>query len=156
MSDRLITTSTCCSGIGAPETSDMAIERAAIAYLTGIKSHLTQKDATAGITFRSLWAMDFVMACQEELLALPSPPMCCFQDLLHHLPDHLRPMCGLDGGLERHATYLKKILPQADIRMDLWCCAHGRVCRVRSADLHTAGTPCTDHSSQGKMVMRHA
>ena len=54
---REITTSTCCSGIGTPETADAAITNAAEAFLRDT-SGATQH----AVKFKPLWCMDFVRA----------------------------------------------------------------------------------------------
>lgn len=75
-------------------------------------------------------------------------------DLLDHVPDSLRSACGPEDSVnEKSPAELKSILPDAPIKLNIPCVVHGRACRMQRADLHTAGTPCTDHSTQGKIVM---
>eukprot|EP00969_Alexandrium_andersonii_P165991 7334622-Alexandrium_andersonii.AAC.1 len=74
--------------------------------------------------------MDFVASCRCELQSLPHPPQCVFVDLLEHVPDNLRSACGLEdnGAHEKTPAELKKILPDAPIKLMLHCVVHGRAC----------------------------
>ena len=104
-------------------------------------------------TFRSLWSLECHKSCQQEILAwdkFQRCDSCCFSNILDFTPKKYRKAVGLDGGDERPANNLAACLCQCDVAERAWCVRHGRFCRPTTADLHVAGTPCTDHSSFGK------
>ena len=108
---------------------------------------------TRAPTFQSIWSWEKNWSCQNEILALDDSSgdqSCLFGDILLCTPDEHRKKVGLDGGVEWPASKLEKILPYCDVKVRAKCKRHCRVCRVKKADIHFAGTSCTDHSSFGK------
>ena len=72
---------------------------------------------------------------------------CCFGDILDVTPQKYRKLVGLDGGKEQPATKLARRLCKCDVKTEAWCFTHQRMCRIKSADIHVAGSPCKDHST---------
>ena len=142
VADRVVYTSSACSGVAQDTVADASTTSAASAFL--------QANAPPGrrpISFVALYAIDKSEQCIEELLAGPSPPQHVFKDLLSFLPNHLRKPCGLDGGTELSVRQLKNMIPKCKLKATAWCYKCGDMCAPRRADLHRAGTPCPDYSA---------
>ena len=108
---------------------------------------------TRAPTFESIWSLEKNRSCQHEILALDDASgdeSCLFGDILLFTPNEHRKKVGLDGGVEWPASKLEDILPYCDVKVKARCKRHRRKCRLKVADVHVAGTSCTDHSSFGK------
>ena len=148
ISNRTASTSSAFSGIGTDITADSVHSHC---FQEFINENWTGDHACkpVAVKFESKFAMDFDNKCIEELLAHPAGSGCVFKDVLEFAPSSLRTACGLDGGAELPGETLRKVLPTCQVLLHGWCYRHGKVCALQRADRHSAGSPCTDHSSFG-------
>jgi len=153
LTNRTINSSTAFSGVGGPEVGDTQIENTLRAKLDRLKQQgqamqrlLANREP---LRFVPMWAIESNTKCWEELLSLPNPPLHIFTDIREFVPRHLRKSVGLDGGQELPSTELRKTLPFCKPLLRGWCVVCGSNCYLTHTALHTAGSPCTDHSSMG-------
>ena len=157
LSDRMITHSSAYSGVLAPETSAEIISKTSHAFLH-------DRGCAAGpILCRQLWACENNLQAQEVIMAHESGPACCFDDLVSLAPEAVRKAIARNPDIDPY--HVKDLLqtiargPKPWGPRFAWCVRHGRMCKIISSDMHTAGNTCTDHSSfgkQSKMAGRHA
>jgi site-specific DNA-cytosine methylase len=133
------TISTAFSGVDTPATA-----WAHLRHTFGKRLQRTADDCG------NLHAIESNAAAQAELLIHPAGPQCIFGNILLFWKPAAQ-------------VLLSKLPPNADVMDTMWevvrtgraveqtsmCLRHGRVCTVRSARLHVAGTPCTDWSELG-------
>ena len=130
-----LTYSTSFSGIDAPGTA-----------LCMIGGH-------AQLTAVHLWAAEKDKHCCYELLMHPHSPQCLFGDvhdlidprIRHTLVTEAHRMDFLD--LSKIVKSGRMLIGQAP------CSLHHKDCKPKRAELHVAGTPCVDFSSQGARRM---
>lgn len=156
MTNRRVTTSIAFSGIGSPETSDYQINRATRRKLQKMIAsekceHGRQRlERRSPINLCNIWCIECSEKCWEELLCLPEPPVHIFTDISEFVAKHLRKAMGLDNGKELTSSELRELIPFSTLVSKAFCVVHGKRCTITKTDLHTAGSPCTDHSSMGK------
>ena len=151
ISNRTLTTYSAFSGIGSDAAADACIAAAARDVLKEL-GH----DEQPPLRFTSLCNIEVVGTCRNEVLSGPDPPRCMFGDIMEFAPPTLRRLCDramsdamLQWGDGSHMKGVRKALPKAMPNLTAYCFAHGRVCRLRRAHRHVAGTPCVDHSRFG-------
>lgn len=133
--------STSFSGVGAPDVAVDVLKHAAQEWLGLEPEHRVKYDC--------IFAVERDFVCQYELQLLPEPPQHIFGDItdfvnesfatifIKHLDrwsyDELVHFARTPNCVSRHAS----------------CVCHPtcRACRIETADLHIAGTPCVDFSS---------
>ncbi len=147
----VITTSTAFSGVGTPEVADEVIAATAATFLDNEwQDSWGERPQTP--TFRCEFAVDKSTACQEELLVLPGGPKHVFENIAEFCPQECRRMYGLVKGTpaERDNSKLEEaLLVTHRPKLRAGCLACGTPCLLRRCDVHTAGSPCTDHSTLG-------
>ncbi|CAE7199255.1 unnamed protein product [Symbiodinium natans] len=135
------------SGIDTPATSFIMMGTAICAELNMDKSHVP---APANMS-----AVEWSAQAREELLRHPHCPQHVFGDMNDFWRPHIAAQ--LDVLAANDTAINEVLLPlmrrgEATIRK-AWCYKHGQMCEVdRAADLHVAGTPCTDYSQRGLMM----
>ena len=124
----------------------------AAAFITkGCERWLDQPTGHAP-TFKSIWSLEWNRSCQHEISAWDkhmTDDSCCFGDILDFTPKKYRKLVGLDGGKELHSKKMGEKLCKCHVKTHEWCHVHSKMCRIKSADIHVAGSPCTDHSTFG-------
>ena len=106
-----------------------------------------------GPAWSNLFAIEWLGHSQDELLLADVPPQCLFGDIHSFIDSRVyRSVLSLD--LEK--------LTFDDLQSLMWrnglvqtygdCLTHGRRCPLRKAQVHMAGTPCTDWSHMGKRM----
>jgi len=101
------------------------------------------------IRFKADWCIELKPSNHEEILSLQNRPTHCFGDIREFVNKSFRKAVGLDKGTELPAKQLRKLIPFSKPRLQAHCYACGKECRLTSGDLHSCGSPCTDHSSMG-------
>ena len=152
LSNRTLTTSSAFSGIGSDAAADACIAAAARDVL-----HELGHNQQPPLRFISLYNIEIVGTCRNEVLSGPDPPRCMFGDILEFAPPKLRGLCmramadakHQNGQDTIHMEQLREALPKAVPKLTGYCFVHDRVCRLRRAYRHVAGTPCVDHSRFG-------
>ncbi len=148
-----ITTSSAFSGIGTPEFADACIAKTLVGFIQA------EWQSTWGPTpqcpsFVAEFAIDKSLSCQEELLSSGDhTPRHLFGDISGFCPADCREMYGLVKGrpMEQNPDVLRQALCFDHLpNLRHHCVACGGPCLLLKCDLHTAGSPCTDHSSLGK------
>ena len=103
---------------------------------------------------RNLAAIEFNQHAADELILIPNPPECVFNDVSDFASDEIKQVVGkLDDGAEYEISWsdLKAMIYQPGaVGLTAWCSRHRRMCRYKRGSCHVAGTPCTDWSPQGK------
>lgn len=145
LTGRCLTTSSSFSGIGTPEIADEIIAATVNTMFSGLA-----KGAT--LEFMPVSTVEMSGKCQEELLCLPKPPKHVFTNILFFLPLHVQRACGLHGCLPLPNSELKTLILTCEPSLRAWCVKCGKHCTLTRADIHRAGSPCTDASSMGKMT----
>ncbi len=147
----VITTSTAFSGVGTPEVADEVIAATAATFLDNEwQDSWGERPQTP--TFRCEFAVDKSTACQEELLVLPGGPKHVFENIAEFCPQEGRRMYGLVKGTPAETDNSKleeALLVTHRPKLRAGCVACGMPCLLRRCDVHTAGSPCTDHSTLG-------
>lgn len=128
---RRISVSTAFSGVGTPELSIRLLASA-------LNSHT---GATVPLLIEYLFGIEKRESCQEELLHLYDGPQCLFADQIGFICDGSRVKD------DSPPAFVRKVVFESRVFDSLWCIRHGDTCVCRRADLHIAGTPCTDFSS---------
>ena len=149
MTDRKLLMSDSYSGICANVTADSYIKNAAGSFVAGRDATLF-KDSVDAIEFDHLYSVEIKAKNRAEIIAHPDGPDCVFTNLLDFCEKRHRRACGLDGGKELRADELEALLPRSSVILDGFCERHNRICRMKSADGHTAGHTCVDHSAMGR------
>eukprot|EP00973_Karenia_brevis_P090199 12401424-Karenia_brevis.AAC.2 len=147
-SNRLLNTSSAFSGYGTDCISEKFITAAANKFLQKLPGPSASKPCP--ITFAPKYAIEYNKACQQELLIIENGPEHVYADILDFVPDSMRKSCGMDGGVQRSNAYLRRVLPFCKPKRSAWCLRHRKHCVIISTDIHSAGSPCQDHSSLGK------
>ena len=98
----------------------------------------------------SLCAVEYDTEAAIELRLVPDGPQCIHSDITGFASKDNQHMLKMDTDFsyDRLSTILLK--PGA-VRLASKCIVHGCDCTHRRADLHIAGTPCTDFSNMGSL-----
>ena len=136
VSGRSLTISSAFSGIGTPELSARLL-------VSALNSHISSLFGThVPMTVKSVWGIEKRASCQEELLHMEGGPACLFEDQAGFI----------DIGWSRitarsSVSFVRNLILHGRVLPSGWCLRHGDQCYCLRADLHVAGTPCTDFSS---------
>ncbi len=92
--------------------------------------------------------------CISELLTSPHGPDCLFTDINCMWADPIKRW--IDKVSKQRCPGVADALTPAVMsgracKRTAWCARHKRMCEVRAARTHYAGTPCVDESSMGSM-----
>ena len=100
-----------------------------------------------------MYAIEWLRPSREELLRAEVPPQCLFGDI-HSFIDSRVFRCVLNLDLEKLAFDQLQTLvwKQGLVQIEGSCLVCNGCCRLRRADDHMAGTPCTDWSHMGKRM----
>ena len=134
------------SGIDTPATAFIMLGTAICKQLGMDSSHVP--------TPANVYAVEWSAQAREELLHHPHCPQHVFGDINEFWRPHVASQ--LDALISNEHATDQVLLPlmrrgEATVRT-AWCFKHGKMCTVdRAADLHAAGTPCTDWSMRGLM-----
>ena len=136
LSNRTLTTSSAFSGIGSDAAADACIAAAGRDVL-----HELGHNQQPPLRFISLYNIEIVGTCRNEVLSGPDPPRCMFGDILEFAPPKLRGLCmramadaKLQNGQDTiHMEQLREALPKAVPKLTGYCFVHDRVCRMRRA-----------------------
>ena len=148
MTERTVLLSDSYSDISENVTADSYISNCARSLVADRLG--TCKDSVDPIRFEHLYSVELKPKSRAEILAHPASPRCVFSNLLEFCEPRHRRACGLDGGKELRADELEALLPRSSVILDGFCERHNRICRMKSADGHTAGHTCVDHSAMGR------
>eukprot|EP00969_Alexandrium_andersonii_P062463 2751495-Alexandrium_andersonii.AAC.1 len=75
---------------------------------------------------------------------MPNAPPCIFGDIGELVPPHLK------DDFNNCKADLITTLPRCRALRKAWCVQHQCQCEVKQADITSAGSHCTDHSSFGR------
>ena len=142
LGNRRITSSTCFSGIGAPETGS-GIFTAAVTAALG---------EDLGFEIQPKWAVELKQQAQQVLMSMPHPPEHVHQDVLDFLPKRLRRQVDKAMTTPPLSNELKHQISSCALQRSQWCVRSGTYVDVPRTEQHIAGSPCTEHSHLGKQV----
>ena len=160
VTSRRLTTSSCFSGMGTPEIADAIISNSVQEF---IKHYWDASwgDIPEGLDTSCAYAADFDAKCREELLVVPGMtcPQHVFGDVREFVAQDLRQAVGLDGGVPLMPSELREKMRaarhrKAAVRHQAWCYKCGKECRVTRTHIHTAGSPCVDHSMMNQKRLK--
>ena len=164
VANRRLTTSSCFSGMGTPEIADAIISNSVQEF---IKHHWDAswgdipEGPEGGLDTSCAYAADFDAKCREELLAVPGKtcPQHVFGDVREVVAQDIRQAVGLDGGVPLMPSELREKMRSARnrtaaVRRQAWCYKCGKECRVTRTHVHTAGSPCVDHSMMNQKRLK--
>ena len=133
-----MSTSSAFSGTGGPEVV-MHVYHKAFEHFMG------QTMTTAD----HLFAIEYDVEGQNELLMLPEPPACLFTDMTDCINPRVAKILQ-DSASRMYQEDLEHIFMQKAAVVDhMWCTKHCRRCPVKRAHHHSAGTPCIAWSPLG-------
>ena len=153
LAERVITTSTAFSGIGAPETADEIIAKTAAGFL---QEHASEDDGHDGeeavplepLEFLPKHACEWYSKSQTVLLAQPGSDACLFGDILSFVPADKRDAWKKATNADERMVEFNK-MANGPIEREQDCLRHNKKCNICVTSKHTAGTPCQDFSSLG-------
>ena len=102
---------------------------------------------------QTLYCVEKHGPCQSELLASPNlkaDDCCVFGNILQLLPDALADELASSNDLTADQISAMIKAGMANFKSELKCKRHNKMCYVKRARVHSAGSPCTDHSAYGE------
>eukprot|EP00438_Fugacium_kawagutii_P020454 Skav206759 [mRNA] locus=scaffold167:274561:284256:- [translate_table: standard] len=134
--------STSFSGVDTPATSWMCLSWA-VSKMAGLSAELMPKP-------RNMFACEIFNPSIRELQSHPHAAEHIFVDINDFWDPILKPK--MDFLLQNRETILDRIILSGRGSCDrAYCIKHNQLCKVEEADIHVAGTPCTDYSVKGEM-----
>ena len=146
------TTSVAFAGIAAHDVSDR--------MLAAFLGQVLQRQVTPP---KSMWLIEKDNACQAELGILHSAEMnpavyqdvsdqpCIFSDIMQFWRPELKEL--IDQLTKSPQLAMESlsglILQRRAVKLSAECKTHGKICKLRPAHRHSAGSVCTPYSSQG-------
>ena len=105
LANRVITDSSCFSGVAAKEVVDKQVSNEAARFLKAhAGNHLTP------VCFRHVYAIEWNPQSIEELLIMENRPEHVYTDVREFVPDNMRQAVGLNGGVEWPAKKLREMI----------------------------------------------
>ena len=103
--------------------------------------------------WQHVFAIDMSAHCRQEMSMSSHPPQCCFADMTDFISGQVRrSLLGIDLGDIDFERLKSIVFRKGLVTLDAPCTVHNRHCRLRCADVHVAGSPCTDWSAARKRL----